>query len=157
MTRGHVDVALLRFLRTRGDETVVLNAAGDPAAAEPDLAGALLVAARALVGDGAQDTVSYSRIAQSPAFARYRHLAAGLRGLDPATFEERRPRTAFWINLYNALVIDAVITFGVCRSIRESPGFFQRAAYQVGPYRLGLDEIEHGVLRGNKPLFARLP
>ncbi|MBI2761755.1 MAG: DUF547 domain-containing protein [Chloroflexi bacterium] len=110
---------------------------------------------RALTLSGSQ--VSYREIEGSPEFAAYRALARRLRNVDPAELHGDAERTAFWINVYNALVIDAVISFGVRESIREAPGFFHRAAYQVGPYRLDLDEIEHGLLRGNRPRFSRLP
>ena len=63
-------------------------------------------------------------------------------------------RKAFWINLYNVLILDAVIAFGVQRSVTEGwlvvLTFFRRAAYNVSGSRMSLDDIEHGILRGNK-------
>jgi hypothetical protein len=160
MTRPPPDLGLLRFLRAGHDDAAVLNPApAAPAGPHPpgtaDLGGRLLRAARALLPDRAG--VPYTDLARSPAFAAYRALTAELHRFDPATLTGRQERTAFWINLYNALVIDAVISFGVRASIREVPGFFHRAAYRVGPYRLALDEIEHGLLRANRPPFPRLP
>src|SRR5262249_33790817 len=74
--------------------------------------------------------------------------------LDLATLSSRDARLAFWINVYNALVIDAVIAFHVRRSVTEGRlgllAFFRRAAYVVGGYRLNCDDIEHGILRGNR-------
>ncbi|MFN8559156.1 MAG: DUF547 domain-containing protein [Dehalococcoidia bacterium] len=35
--------------------------------------------------------------------------------------------------------------------MREAARFFHRAAYRVGPYRFSLNEIEHGLLRNNRP------
>jgi hypothetical protein len=61
---------------------------------------------------------------------------------------------AFWINLYNALVIHAVIQENVQNSVTESwlgiLSFFQRAAYTVGGLRFSLTDIEHGILRDNR-------
>ncbi len=65
----------------------------------------------------------------------------------------REERLAFWINVYNALVIDAVIAFGVEESVTEGVAgvvrFFRCAAYNVGGQRFSAEDIEHGVLRAN--------
>jgi hypothetical protein len=65
---------------------------------------------------------------------------------------------AFWINLYNTLVLDAVIALGVQRSVMErraGMAFFRQAAYIVGGQRMSCDDIEHGILRANRgpPFF----
>jgi hypothetical protein len=156
MTRPPTDFSLLRFLRSTGDDTAVLNDGVAGPMQRARIAEALVRAARELP-IGGEGSVSYEQIVSSPRFAAYRALTRELRCFDPGVLDGRRERTAFWINVYNALVIDAVISFGVRDSIREAPGFFHRAAYRVGPYRLALNEIEHGLLRGNRPLFARLP
>lgn len=62
--------------------------------------------------------------------------------------------TAFWINLYNALVLHAVIAYGIKNSIAEGGfgdqvRFFRQAAYNLGGMRFSLEDIEHGVLRAN--------
>jgi hypothetical protein len=155
------DFGLLRFLRARVDETETLNESevGSPKSEVNGgavLAGELVRAARALV-QGDDRTVPYADIAGSAELATYRELAARLCHFDPATLKGRAERTAFWINLANALVIDAVISYGVRESVREQPGFFRRAAYRVGPYRFSLDEIEHGLLRANRPALPGLP
>ena len=99
--------------------------------------------------------LDYARLAESPADRAYRTAsAAALRTLDLATLSSREARLAFWINVYNALVIDAVIAFRVRRSVIEGPlgylAFFRRAAYIVGGHRLSCDDVEHGILRGNR-------
>ncbi len=157
MSRPSTNLSLLRFLRARVDETAVLNLGEHLPGAGREIAGRLMRAARALLARGDREGMPYARIAASPEFAAYRALTRELRGFDPATLQGRPERTAFWINLYNALVLDAVISFGVTTSIRETPGFFHRAAYQVGGHRFALDEIEHGLLRRNRPAFPRLP
>jgi hypothetical protein len=58
-------------------------------------------------------------------------------------------RIAFWLNLFNTLVIHGVIAFGVRDSVKEVPFFFDRAQYRVGEFRYTLSDIEHGILRGN--------
>ncbi len=46
-----------------------------------------------------------------------------------------------------------MLTFGIRESVREDLGFFRRAAYEVGHRRYSLDDIEHGMLRGNRRHF----
>lgn len=162
MSQPQPDRALLRFLLAGKDTTTVLNG-GPPewpcqTGSHPGgegLAARLMQAARALVAD--TGGIAYGEIAGSAAFAGYRALARTLQHFDPFTLSGRGARTAFWINLYNALVIDAVISFAVRETVREVSGFFHRAAYQVGPFRLALDEIEHGILRGNQAPYRRFP
>ncbi len=60
-------------------------------------------------------------------------------------------RLAFWINTYNALVADGVVALGLRHSVWELPDFFQRIGCRVGGLSFTADEIEHGVLRGNRP------
>lgn len=97
--------------------------------------------------------VDYERLARSQVFEEYRPLAAALRGFDPgglATDEERR---AFWINIYNALLIHGVLAYCERRSLLKIRGAFERIAYVIGGHRYSLDDIEHGILRGNRAHF----
>jgi hypothetical protein len=140
------------------DEVLNVTAAGfapqsgkDPAA---ELKRALdLVKIAAMDESGAR--VDYAALKHSSAYQHYRNrLSPGLAGFDPTTLNSRGEQLAFWINLYNALVIDAVIALGISHSVVEGKlgllTFFRRAAYNVGGYRISLDEIENGVLRGNR-------
>lgn len=95
--------------------------------------------------------VDYPCLGLSPTYVEYRQCALRLQSFDPATLSGREERIAFWINLYNALVVDAVIQFGVKRSVNEVPDFFWRAAYAVGRRRYCAFDIENGILRANAP------
>jgi len=99
--------------------------------------------------------VNYTLLRNNPAYVEFRKVCSPrLRGFDPGSFSTRQEKMAFWINLYNALVLNAVINFGVQRSVTEGRlgtlAFFRRAAYNVGGYRVSADDIEHGILRSNK-------
>ena len=109
-----------------------------------------ILALKAEAFDEAAGRLDYARLRGSRAYADYRHSAARLQGFDPTTLAGEHERLAFWINLYNALIIDAVIHFGIRRSVREVPGFFWRAAYEVGGRRYDSADIEYGVLRANR-------
>jgi hypothetical protein len=109
--------------------------------------------AQAISEDG--NHVNYAALRESDAFAAYRRLfLPRLAALDPSAIAAREERIAFWINLYNALIIDAVISFGVQRSVTEGRlgllTFFRRAAYNIGGHCTSCDDIEHGILRANR-------
>ena len=63
----------------------------------------------------------------------------------------RGARLAFWINTYNGLLAGSIAALGLRRSVWELPDFFQRIGCPVGEITFSADEIEHGVLRGNRP------
>ncbi len=62
---------------------------------------------------------------------------------------------AFWINLYNALTLHALALHTLKASVLEIPGFADRFAYRVDGLNFSLNDIEHGVLRGNRTLLGR--
>ncbi|MGB3713688.1 MAG: DUF547 domain-containing protein [Candidatus Promineifilaceae bacterium] len=99
--------------------------------------------------------VDYQALRVSSAYAAYHEeCLAVLDRFNPADLTSTEARRAFWINLYNALVMDAVIDLGIQRSVTEGRlgllTFFRRAAYSVNGKRVSLDDIEHGILRGNR-------
>lgn len=156
------EALLSRILSFAGD--AVLNDA-EPAGSslpDPELAIALKRGANALKAaaidvDGRQ--VDYDCLRASEAYAALRReLTPRLRSLDLRTLATPEQRLAFWINLYNVLVLDATITFGVSRSVTEGRlgvvSFFRRAAYTVGGQRFSANDIEHGILRANRPHWA---
>lgn len=98
--------------------------------------------------------VNYHRLSLTPEYSAYSDLVSRLASFDYKSLTSQENRLAFWINLYNALVIDAVIQEEVKTSVTESRlgilSFFQRAAYLVNGERFSLTDIEHGVIRGNR-------
>ncbi|HKY54391.1 MAG TPA: DUF547 domain-containing protein [Anaerolineales bacterium] len=105
-----------------------------------------------------EENVDYAALRTSSLYDEFRHCTGNLRAFDPSVLPDRNGRLAFWINLYNTLVLDAVIALGVQRSIIERRAgitFFRQAAYIVGGQRMSCDDIEHGILRANRghPFF----
>lgn len=146
------------------DDRDVLNRSSQAIAGAPKqpLAGHELAASlkravnafKATAIDDAGLTVDYRRLGASPAYDEYwQRLTPQLQAFDPTTLATRDQRLAFWINLYNALVIDAVIAYGVRTSVTTQwagLAFFRQAAYLVGGRRCSLEAIEHGILRANR-------
>lgn len=109
--------------------------------------------AKAMDASGAR--IDYAAVRRSRAYSDYRErYLSQLSVFNPQRLPVLNERRAFWINLYNALVIDAVIAFDVHASVTEgllgTLAFFRRAAYEVDGKRVSLDDMEHGILRGNR-------
>jgi hypothetical protein len=128
------------------------------ASASASLAGEIMQAVRGLRDrfyDTRRGTVDYDGLRSSEEYERYRALTGRLRGFDPSVLLGRREKLAFWVNLYNSLVVDAVIALDVLGSVLEVPEFFSRLCYRIGPYRFTPDDMEHGILRGNARAWFR--
>lgn len=95
----------------------------------------------------AQGAWDMDALVASPAHGR---LAAALGDL--AGFDPRRMRipaqVAFWLNVYNAAVLRDLPEF-------EAGDFFGRERLRIAGHAWSLDDIEHGLLRGNVPKFGR--
>ena len=94
--------------------------------------------------------VDYARLRGSAQWARALEAARALQRAPLADLVGRPARLAFWINVYNALALHAIVALRVRRSVHEVPLFFARVSYRVGGFVLSLDDIEHGILRGNR-------
>ena len=68
-----------------------------------------------------------------------------------AAFRTRAQRLALWINAYNTLVARGILALEIRRSIWDVPDFFDRIRLRAGNLVFSLNEIEHGLLRGNRP------
>lgn len=115
---------------------------------------AMMKASKSLLADGVNPNsglVDYRRLREGDAYAQFRRISRQLSECDPDDIGHGPVRMAFWINLYNALIIDAVVRFSIEGSIMSRPGIFRQAAYNVGGMRFSADEIEHGILRRNRP------
>ena len=106
--------------------------------------------------------VDYRKLVESDSYARFKVFTRALPSCTREDLGDRPQQIAFWINLYNALVLHGVIHYEISGSMLRDLEFFRRAAYDVGGFRFSADDIEHGVLRGNRrhpylpfPQFAK--
>jgi hypothetical protein len=101
--------------------------------------------------------INYAKLRASDSYQHYKYqLAPQLATIDLTALRAPNQRLAFWINLYNSLTIDAVISLGVSKSVTEGwlgiLRFFRLAAYNIAGQRYSLEDIEHGILRANRGL-----
>jgi hypothetical protein len=107
--------------------------------------------------DTERGLVDYQRLKDAPEFRDYRILTNGLQEFRLASLIGRKEKLAFWINLYNSIVVDGIVSLGIKESVKEMPEFFRKVKYAIGPHLFSADDIEHGILRGNvRPWFSPL-
>ena len=102
--------------------------------------------------------VDYEAMKISSEYADYKASSAQLRAFEPASLTSLSQKKAFWINLYNAIVVHGIVELGISSSVREVPDFFTNIAYQIGGFIFSAEDIEHGILRANaRPPFSIFP
>ena len=95
--------------------------------------------------------VDYEKLKLSQQFKEYEELTPQLQNVELDGLSEN-DKKAFFINLYNALTIH-----GLARqeklpdSVLDIQQFWKKMSYNVAGHSYSLDDIEHGILRGNKP------
>ena len=85
---------------------------------------------------------------------RWKQMLGLLAAVEPSKLLGREDKLAFWINAYNILAIDLVLSHYPVESIRDI-GFFLRPVWKHEAGRIGgrgysLADIEHRILRGMK-------
>lgn len=100
--------------------------------------------------DGQEQKVNYQLIRDTDYYNDFQKAVSALAHFEVNTLNDDRSRMAFWVNVFNALVIHAVIELGINESVKEVPLFFERIQYKIGNTLLTLSDIEHGILRGNE-------
>jgi GH15 family glucan-1,4-alpha-glucosidase len=100
----------------------------------------------------AEGRIAYEEMADSRVYREYVECSLYLNRFDLSSLETRNEQLAFWINLFNVLVIHGVIASGIRDSVKEMPRFFRRIRYRIDGLHFSPDDIEHGILRSNHRL-----
>lgn len=80
--------------------------------------------------------------------------------VEPPALGDAPSHLAFWLNAYNALLLHGRRRLRPTGSVLTNLLLFERPVWWVGGHRVSLNDIEHGVLRGNRrafPFFWRRP
>ncbi|KAF6719484.1 hypothetical protein FQA47_000962 [Oryzias melastigma] len=100
-------------------------------------------------------SVDYKGMSVNPAFERYCDLAIQLQRVELLSLS-REEKLAFFINIYNALVIHGYLRLGAPTNWWHRYRFFNYVSYLIGGEVFTLQDIENGVLRGNRKGVAQL-
>jgi hypothetical protein len=114
---------------------------------------ASLEAARAAHFDSGGALCDYAALAGSREHERLSACVAALESRDPKQVRIAA-QTAFWLNVFNAVVLRDARELSAAGGVREVERFFERPRVKLGGLAYSLDDIEHGVLRGNAPKFG---
>ena len=106
--------------------------------------------------DAQQQTLDYRALAGERAYENLRMLARALNMARPQTLVNPVEQYCFWINVYNLMVIHGILEQGNPDSVRSIRGFYENTRYGVGEQIFSLDDIEHGILRGNASKYFGL-
>lgn len=90
----------------------------------------------------------YSGFQVSEEFTEMQTLSAALKIFNLNELNSEDKKTAFWVNTFNMLVLNAVTLDYPVKKINTK--MFAESCYQVGHEVYALDDIEHGLLRANK-------
>jgi len=102
-------------------------------------------------------SVNYKAIRKSSEFAEYKKQAAELANVEVKALSPAARKT-FFINLYNSLTVHAIVE-GLFKPVLFSDTLgrlklYAEAAYVVGGIAYSLNDIENGILRGNRKSAA---
>ncbi|XP_020518817.1 uncharacterized protein LOC18427447 isoform X1 [Amborella trichopoda] len=85
------------------------------------------------------------------ALRRFRSLVEQLAKVNPACMTCNE-KVAFWINVYNALIMHAYLAYGVPRSDLKLLSLMQKASYTVGGHSFSAAAIEYIILKMQPPV-----
>jgi len=96
-----------------------------------------------------------------PAFAVSRErgrLAAFLANLEALDFKRLRipAQTSFWLNVFNAGVLRDSPELEFAGGPRDVQAFFEQPRLKIGGHAFSLDDVQHGLLRGNVARHGRM-
>lgn len=114
-----------------------------------------LAAVRLAYCDAGGTRCDYAALARAPERELLEEALAALGDFDP----RRSPipgAIGFWFNAYNACVLTGVLEAGAPASVLDTEGFFERECLRIASLGFSLDDIEHGLLRGNRHKPGRL-
>eukprot|EP00762_Andalucia_godoyi_P000539 ANDGO_05262.mRNA.1 Phosphoinositide phosphatase SAC1 len=108
-------------------------------------------------------SVAMHGILNSVSFEQYHQRVAELQFVDLLTLD-REEAILFWINVYNALFVHAVLVvfhehipfIENIDTVAENSLFYDSFAYVVGGHRFTLSDIKHGILRSNSRRPGRI-
>jgi len=106
----------------------------------------------------AQGMVDYVSVSTDPAFLQFELSVCELQLVDLSSMEDA-VRKAFIINLYNMMIPHSFAREGIPDGDFSRVAFFHAVKYQLGGHTYSLNELENGVLRGNRtiPFHFRHP
>jgi hypothetical protein len=131
----------------------ILNS-GSTTRVNGNLAAQMMQASKAMIADGIDPEsgyLDYNALKFRSSYQHFKELTSALINLRLDSLGKGSAYLAFWINIYNVMIVDAIIHYRLQSSMMRRPGIFRQAAYEINGLRFSVDDIEHGILRRNQP------
>ncbi|KAL4338525.1 hypothetical protein S245_041291 [Arachis hypogaea] len=93
--------------------------------------------------------IDYDAVRQSEEFRRYVNMTEDLHRVNLLELSENE-KLAFFLNLYNAMVIHAIVRIGYPEGVMERMSFNTTFQYLIGGSPFSISDIKNGVLRCNQ-------
>ncbi|TVU31713.1 hypothetical protein EJB05_23411 [Eragrostis curvula] len=90
----------------------------------------------------------------SYAITHYRLLVEQLERVD-LSISDDSIKLAFWINVYNSLIMHAYLAYGIPNSSLKRMALFHKAAYNIGGHAVTANSIEQALLSFRSPRIGR--
>ncbi|KAH7659408.1 Serine-tRNA synthetase type1 N-terminal protein [Dioscorea alata] len=90
----------------------------------------------------------------SYAINSYRLLVENLERVD-ASMLESGAKLAFWLNVYNSLIMHGYLVYGISHTSLRRLALFHKTAYNIGGYVFTANSIEHCILCCHTPRIGR--
>ncbi|XP_071721834.1 uncharacterized protein [Rutidosis leptorrhynchoides] len=98
------------------------------------------------------DKISFSRA--SYAINNYRLLVEQVEKLNLSKLETNA-KTAFWINMYNSIIMHAYLAYGIPYSSLRRLALFHKAAYRIDGHIINANAIEQAIFRFHTPRVGK--
>ncbi|XP_076931082.1 uncharacterized protein LOC143596107 isoform X2 [Bidens hawaiensis] len=98
------------------------------------------------------DKNNFSRA--SYAINSYRLLVEQLEKLNLSNMETNA-QTAFWINIYNSMIMHAYLAYGIPHNSLRRLALFHKAAYKIGGHMISANAIEQAIFRFRTPRVGK--
>ncbi|KAJ3435608.1 hypothetical protein M0812_19350 [Anaeramoeba flamelloides] len=98
-----------------------------------------------------RSTINLKTISKSISFQKFVHLTGDLQLINLEKMNESE-RLCFFLNVYNTLFLHSLIIYGFpnLQERNSRRQFFSNNSYIIANHYFSLDDIYHGILRGNK-------
>ena len=131
----------------------ILNSGkAQPGETVDNISGVLMLSIKTIISefvDPKTGRVDYGALRKSGEFIAFEAQTRMLRRFPLKSINSKHERMAFFINIYNTLVIHGVAQFGEADTLPRKHRLFRNIRYEIGGHEFSPDDIEHGILRGN--------
>ncbi|KAJ3449769.1 electron carrier/ protein disulfide oxidoreductase [Anaeramoeba flamelloides] len=96
--------------------------------------------------------INFKSISKSIAYQKFVEKTSQLKRIDLKGLKTQNERVCFFLNLYNTLALHSLIEHGIPRDKPSIDKFIKSSRYRINEYNFSLNDIFHGILRGNRDI-----